>query len=254
MKKILAAAVLVCVPAAAVAQSAALKSSDASGRWEATFYTDNGEIPATIVLKKDGEKLAGTISGAQGQTEIWGTQKGTAVVLSLIYETGNGSMTITLNGTQDGDSMSGGADFGGQGGANWDARRAADPAASKPAQADASKPAPADASKPAQPESKALDVSGAWALEVNAAGGSGTPTVTLKQEGEKLTGQYSGQLGEAPLSGTIKGNAIAFQFDVDVQGTSLRVVYTGTVERDSMKGTVTLGEMGEGTFSGSRKK
>lgn len=245
-KMMLAAAVLVCVPAAAVAQSAALKSGDASGRWEATFYTDNGEIPATIVLKKDGEKLAGTISGAQGQTEIWGTQKGTAVVLSLIYETGNGSMTITLNGTQDGDSMSGGADFGGQGGANWDAKRAADPAASKPAQA--------DASKPAQPESKALDVSGAWALEVNAAGGSGTPTVTLKQEGEKLTGQYSGQLGEAPLSGTIKGNAIAFQFDVDVQGTSLRVVYAGTVERDSMKGTVTLGEMGEGTFAGSRKK
>lgn len=245
-KMMLAAAVLVCVPAAAVAQSAALKSSDASGRWEATFYTDNGEIPATMVLKKDGEKLAGTISGAQGQTEIWGTQKGTAVVLSLIYETGNGSMTITLNGTQDGDSMSGGADFGGQGGANWDAKRAADPAASKPAQA--------DASKPAQPESKALDVSGAWALEVNAAGGSGTPTVTLKQEGEKLTGQYSGQLGEAPLSGTIKGNAIAFQFDVDVQGTSLRVVYAGTVDRDSMKGTVTLGEMGEGTFTGSRKK
>jgi hypothetical protein len=238
MKKFLAAAVLVCVPAAAVAQSAAVKSDDASGRWEATFYTDNGEIPATIVLKKDGEKLAGTISGAQGQTEIWGTQKGTAVVLSLIYETGNGSMTITLNGQLDGDSMAGSADFGGQGGANWDARRAADPAASKPAQA----------------ETKALDVSGAWGLEVTAAGGSGTPTVTFKQEGEKLTGQYSGQLGEAALSGTLQGNAITFQFDVDVQGTSLRVVYSGTVERDSMKGTVTLGEMGEGTFTGSRKK
>ena len=75
-KMILAAAVLLCVPAAAVAQTAAARSNDASGRWEATFYTDNGAIPATIVLKKDGEKLAGTISGQQGQTEIWGTQKG----------------------------------------------------------------------------------------------------------------------------------------------------------------------------------
>lgn len=237
-KMILAAAVLVCLSTAAVAQSVAAKSDNASGRWEATFYTDNGEIPATIVLKKDGEKLAGTISGAQGQTDIWGTQKGPAVVLSLIYETGNGSMTITLNGTQDGDSMSGGADFGGQGGANWDARRAADPAESKPA----------------PPDSKALDVSGAWGLEVSSAAGSGTPTVTLKQEGEKLTGRYSGQLGEAPLTGTLKGDAITFQFDVDVQGTALRVVYSGTVEGDTMKGTVSLGEIGEGTFTGSRKK
>ena len=237
-KMMLAAAVLACLPAAAVAQSAAAKSDDASGRWETRFYTDNGEIPATIILKKDGEKLAGTISGAQGQTEIWGTQKGTAVVLSLIYEAGNGSMTITLNGTQDGDSMAGAADFGGQGGANWDARRAAEPAAGKPAQA----------------ETKAQDVSGAWALEVNTTAGSGTPTVTLKQDGEKLTGQYSGQLGEAPLSGTLEGAAITFQFDVDVQGAAVRVVYSGTVEGDTMKGTVSLGEMGEGTFTGSRKK
>lgn len=245
-KMILAATVLACLPAAAVAQSAAAKSDDASGRWEATFYTDNGEIPATIVLKKEGEKLAGTISGAQGQTEIWGTQKGTAVVLSLIYESGNGSMTITLNGTQDGDSMSGGADFGGQGGANWEAKRAADPAPSTPAQP--------DARKPAEPDSKALNVTGAWGLEVHSAAGSGTPTVTLKQDGEKLTGQYSGQLGEAPLTGTLKGNAITFQFDVDVQGTALRVVYSGTLEGDTMKGTVSLGSMGEGTFTGSRKK
>jgi hypothetical protein len=238
MKKMsLAAAVLLCVPAAAVAQTAAARSNDASGRWEATFYTDNGAIPATIVLKKEGEKLAGTISGQQGQTEIWGTQKGPEVVLSLNYDTGNGAITITLNGKQDGDSMAGSADFGGQGGADWDAKRAAELPDSAPAQAE-----------------KAVNVSGTWILDVSTTAGSGTPTVTLKQDGEKLTGQYSGQLGEAPLSGALKGTAITFQFDVDVQGTSLRVVYSGTVEGDSIKGTVSLGEAGEGTFTGSRKK
>jgi hypothetical protein len=99
-----------------------------------------------------------------------------------------------------------------------------------------------------------VNVSGTWILDVSTTAGSGTPTVTLKQDGEKLTGQYSGQLGEAPLSGALKGTAITFQFDVDVQGTSLRVVYSGTVEGDSIKGTVSLGEAGEGTFTGSRKK
>ena len=52
----------------------------------------------------------------------------------------------------------------------------------------------------------------------------------------------------------MKGTAITFQFAVDIQGTSLTVVYTGTVENDAMKGTVTLGEMGDGTFTGGRKK
>ena len=100
----------------------------------------------------------------------------------------------------------------------------------------------------------ALDVSGAWGLEVTTPAGGGSPTITLEQIGEKLTGRYSGQLGEAPLTGTLKGSAITFASPVDVQGTQVTVVYTGTVEKDAMKGTVKLGEMAEGTFTGSREK
>jgi hypothetical protein len=31
------------------------------------------------------------------------------------------------------------------------------------------------------------------------------------------------------------------------------VTYSGTVEKDTMKGTVKLGDLGEGTFKGTRK-
>src|SRR6476659_9831752 len=82
------------------------------------------------------------------------------------------------------------------------------------------------------------DVSGTWLFQVEFSGGSGTPTMTFKQEGEKLTGKYSGQLGEAPLTGTIKGNAIEFAIDVDIQGTAVHIVYSGTVDKDTMKGAV----------------
>ena len=85
------------------------------------------------------------------------------------------------------------------------------------------------------------------------AGGSGTPTVSLTQSGEKLTGQYAGQLGEAPVEGTIKGAEFSFSFDVTVQDTKVHVVYTGTATKDALKGTVTLGELGEGTFTARRK-
>src|SRR6267143_1751568 len=74
------------------------------------------------------------------------------------------------------------------------------------------------------------DVTGKWAFAVETSAGSGTPTMTFKQDGEKLTGHYSGQLGEADLTGTVKGQDINFQFSVDAQGTILDFLYTGTIE------------------------
>lgn len=97
------------------------------------------------------------------------------------------------------------------------------------------------------------DVTGTWNLTVETQAGSGNPTITLKQEGEALTGTYKGQLGEAPLKGSIKGNDIKFSFKVNVQGQDLDVEYAGTVDGNVMKGKVKLGELGEGTFTGKKQ-
>ena len=48
----------------------------------------------------------------------------------------------------------------------------------------------------------AADVTGTWDFSVDLDAGSGNPTFTFKQSGEKLTGHYSGALGEADLAGT----------------------------------------------------
>jgi hypothetical protein len=100
-----------------------------------------------------------------------------------------------------------------------------------------------------------VDVTGKWLFTVQTSAGGGTPTVTLKQEGEKLTGHYSSQqLGEADLTGTVKGSDMKFTFGTDVQGAHLDVTYTGTIEsKDSMKGTVNLGGLGDGTFTAKRQ-
>ena len=105
-----------------------------------------------------------------------------------------------------------------------------------------------------QAQSK-TDVTGKWALEVmTQAGGTTMPEVTLKQEGEKLTGHYTSQaLGEANITGTIKGQQIEFSFNVEVQGFALKVRYTGTVEGTTMKGAISLGELGDGVFTGKKQ-
>jgi hypothetical protein len=105
-----------------------------------------------------------------------------------------------------------------------------------------------------QGEKEKVDVTGAWAFTIETGGGSGSPSVTFKQDGEKLTGHYSSQvLGERDFTGTIKGNAINFTVEAEIQGQAVKVTYSGTVEKDTMKGKVVLGEFGEGTFTGKRK-
>ena len=99
------------------------------------------------------------------------------------------------------------------------------------------------------------DVTGNWSIEaMTEAGGASMPTVTLKQEGEKVTGHYSSQaLGEANVTGTIKGQQLEFSFNVEVQGFALHVVYTGTVDGNTIKGKISLGELGDGTFTAKKQ-
>ena len=94
-----------------------------------------------------------------------------------------------------------------------------------------------------------------WTFEVTTAQGAGTPTVTLKQDGETLTGHYSsGTLGEADLTGTVKGSDIRFTFTADLQGQSAPVSFTGTIESaTAMKGSLDIASMLTGTFTGKKK-
>jgi len=49
----------------------------------------------------------------------------------------------------------------------------------------------------------AHDISGNWEFTVDTAAGSGSPSFIFKQDGEKLTGTYSGLFGKADLAGTV---------------------------------------------------
>jgi len=104
------------------------------------------------------------------------------------------------------------------------------------------------------PQEKPQEVAGVWALTVETPQGTGNPTLTLKQDAEKLTGTYASQVfGDREVTGSIKGSAIAFSFTVSIEGNSVTVSYSGTVEKDTMKGKVAFGDMAEGTFTGKRK-
>jgi hypothetical protein len=99
----------------------------------------------------------------------------------------------------------------------------------------------------------AADVTGTWIMAVETGAGSGSPTFVLVQKGDALTGSYKGQLGEAQVTGTVTGNDVVIEYKVDAQGQVLAVKYTGKVDGNSMSGKVSLGQLGEGTFKGTKQ-
>jgi hypothetical protein len=98
----------------------------------------------------------------------------------------------------------------------------------------------------------ALDVTGTWTAKVEVGGQNGSPTFVLKQDGEKLTGTYSGAFGEAPLTGSVKGSDVAFSFEVS----GFTVHYEGKLDAEGkkMQGTVDYGGQASGTFTATKKE
>jgi len=96
----------------------------------------------------------------------------------------------------------------------------------------------------------AHDVSGTWEFTVDTGAGSGSPTFVFKQDGEKLTGTYSGLFGKADVTGTVKEDQIDFKFNFSYSGQSGVAHYSGTIEGDKkMKGKAEFGDIGDGTWT-----
>lgn len=98
------------------------------------------------------------------------------------------------------------------------------------------------------------DVSGTWDLKVETQQGTATPSVTLVQSGEKLSGTYHGRMGDAKVEGTVRGSNIQFTVTLSFQDQAHVISYSGTVTGDTMKGTVRFGDRGSGTWSGTRRE
>ena len=231
-----------------MARPALAQQADITGTWDLTVTPerDAADRVRRAVLKNDAGKIVGTLSAPQAVLPVEATVKEKAVTMAFTAPTQNGPLNIVLDRHRRGRAgQSGQFDVGDRG-----SRRGRD-RVKWTASAHAASATPSSATPVRNPT---VDVTGAWAFAVEFGGGSGTPTMTFKQDGEKLTGQYVGQLGEAPLSGTLKGNAIDFTINLTVEGNAVSIHYAGTVEGASMKGTVKLGDMGEGTFTATKKK
>jgi len=98
---------------------------------------------------------------------------------------------------------------------------------------------------------RGADLTGSWSASVVLDAGSGTATFVFKQTGEALSGSYTGTLGQAQVTGTVKGDQAEWSFENDQVG---KVAYKGVLDgAGKMKGTVIYGQLGAGTFTAEKK-
>ena len=82
-----------------------------------------------------------------------------------------------------------------------------------------------------------VDASGTWQLTVQDTGRVFTPSFTLKQVGDQLTGTYKNSQGDNPASGTVKGNEVTLNAEITGRdGNKRTVTYIGKVTGDTMEG------------------
>ena len=102
----------------------------------------------------------------------------------------------------------------------------------------------------------ASDISGNWSFSVNLENGpQDVPfSIVFKQEGEKLSGIYSSRSGEEKVTGTVKGNRVAFSVEIkNRSGEPFTYNYNGTIESLSkMTGTCKFPK-GPGTWTATKK-
>jgi hypothetical protein len=233
---------LVCTVVPAAAQSSV------TGAWKASFVTPDHSYPARIELAQDGEKLTGSLGSDQGESKLTGTVHGTSITFKFDTRDPGGSgnmLAIGVTGTIETDGLKGEFTVDGNPRGTFSATRdTAAPASTTASTGDASKPAAAG-----------MDVTGTWEIQVTTSTISASPTMMLKQDGEKISGQYhSQQYGDFPLTGTLKDGTIELTFVMAIEGNNINVAYSGTLDKDGMKGTVNYGDLMDGTFTGTRKK
>ena len=86
----------------------------------------------------------------------------------------------------------------------------------------------------------AADVSGKWTAEIpGRQGNTQQSTITLKADGEKLTGSMTGPGGnEIQIAdGKVKGDEISFSTTMDRGGNTIKFAYKGKVAGDEIKFT-----------------
>ena len=95
-------------------------------------------------------------------------------------------------------------------------------------------------------------VAGEWDAVYNTPGGPRAFKLVFAVDGEKITGTAKRSNGDVPLTGTIKGDDIRFNYTINYNGNSVVLSFIGKVKGDAMGGTIYFNESASDEWSAKR--
>ena len=104
----------------------------------------------------------------------------------------------------------------------------------------------------AAPVSAQANVAGEWAVSFATPMGMMEFTMAVSQNGTKLTGHLTSDVGEFPLKGTVDGDQVTIDWTLNDNGKMVEITFKGKVDGDKINGTAKLGTIGQGPFLAER--
>ena len=94
------------------------------------------------------------------------------------------------------------------------------------------------------------DVSGVWKINFENEAATETVMVSFAQQDSTLTGHYLGYFDITQLAGSMRGNDIAFSYDID----GIVINHFGRLQGNMITGSYHAGEFENGDFKATRIK
>jgi len=105
---------------------------------------------------------------------------------------------------------------------------------------------------PPAPAAAAVDIGGAWDVQLTFVSGVSSHQIEFEQKGSQLAGIHRGEVLSGDLSGVVEGSDVRFRSSHHIEGTNLHYSFAGTVNGSAMSGEVGLGEYGSAQWSATR--
>jgi hypothetical protein len=97
------------------------------------------------------------------------------------------------------------------------------------------------------------DVGGTWNVSLDSPNGPVVLRVVIKFEGAKMTAVIAGPNGDTPMRAKLEGKTITLAFNAPPAFNSIEITLTGTIEGNSMKGTVDYSGFSQSEWSATRE-
>jgi hypothetical protein len=241
------AAVLVCLPAAARAQSGP------AGNWELTMETPQGTNTVTLALTLTGDKVSGDLSSQMGSVPVTGTATADTVQLSADINIQGMALAFGIDGKVAGDQMTGNVKVGDFGEFPFTGKRTAASAVADAAAAAPPVTPPATGTTGTAGGAAITDLTGTWDIKLVIEGMGEMPaTAVMKQDGEKISGTITGPAGDIVIAGTVTGTALRIDFEADTPQGKIPVTMTGDIGATGVAGKASIAGMGEADWTATR--